>query len=408
MSPEVFIAGAAQTAFGKRPADSVKTLTAQAVTAALADAGAAVADIQAAWFANTRQPILEGQNTVRGQIALRPLGLTGIPIVNVENACASGSTGLWSAIHWLRAGAGDIALVVGAEKMVFPDRAERVAAAFAGGTDIHDRDAVLAYLTAMGGEPPNDGRSLFMDLYAAQARAHMTRFGTTAAYLASIAAKNHTVAAMNPLAQYGTPMTMDQVLADKPVVAPFTRAMCAPVSDGAAAVIVCTAAGLKRLDAGRAVRIRACVLASAGQREPTDFAVHIARRAALAAYNHAGLGPGAIDLAEVHDATSSAELQQIENLGLAEPGTVGARLRAGDFALGGHTPVNVSGGLVARGHPVAATGLAQIHELTLQLRHEAGPRQIEAARIAVAENGGGFLGVEEAATVVTLLERVAP
>ncbi len=407
MSPEVFIAGAAQTAFGKRPADSVKALTAQAVMAALADAGATVADIEAVWFANTRQPMLEGQNTVRGQIALRPLGLTGLPIVNVENACASGSTGLWSAIHWLRAGAGDIALVVGAEKMVFPDRPERVAVAFAGGTDIHDRDAVLAYLTAMGGEAPTDGRSLFMDLYAAQARAHMIRFGTTVQDLARIAAKNHTAAAMNPLAQYGAAMTADQVLADKPVIAPFTRAMCAPVSDGAAALIVCTAAGLKRLGAARPVRIRACVLASASDRDPADFAAHIGRRAALAAYEQAALGPDAIDLAEVHDATSSAELQQIENLGLATPGSVGTRLKLGDFALGGRTPVNVSGGLVARGHPVAATGLAQLCELTTQLRHEAGPRQVEAARIAIAENGGGFLGVEEAATVVTVLERVA-
>lgn len=408
MSSEVFLAGVSMTAFGKRPGDSVKSLAAEAVTDALSDAGAGVADIEAAWFSNTRQPMLEGQNTVRGQIALRPLGLTGIPVVNVENACASGSTALLQAIHWLRAGAGDIALVVGVEKMVFPDRPEQVAAAFAGGTDIHDREGVLDYIRALGGEAPTDGRSLFMDLYAAQARAHMARYGSTPLDLALLAAKNHTAAQHNPRSQYRTPMTASQVLADKPVVFPFTRAMCAPVSDGAAAVVVCSTRGRKRLNAGaRAVRVRGCALVSAGARAPDDFDNHIGRRAAAQAYEQAGVSPADIDLAEVHDATSYAELQQIENLGLAEPGTVGARAATGDFALGGRTPVNPSGGLVAKGHPVGATGLAQIFELTTQLRGEAGARQVEGAHIAVAENGGGFLGVEEAATVVTVLERRA-
>jgi len=409
MTPDVFIAGVSMTAFGKRPNDTVKSLTAEAVTAALADAGAVVSDIQAAWFSNTRQPMLEGQNTVRGQIALRPLGLTGVPIVNIENACASGSTALLSAIHWLRAGAGDIALVVGAEKMVFPDRPEQVAAAFAGGTDIHDRAGVLAYIRDMGGEAPDEAdgqaRSLFMDLYAAQARAHMARFGTTQEDFARAAAKNHTAAQHNPRSQYRTPMTWDYALADKPVVFPFTRAMCAPLSDGAAAMVVCSAAGLKRLNAAsRAVRVRGCALVSAGSRAPADLDLHIGRRAALAAYEQAGIAPADVDVVEVHDATSYAEIQQIENLGLTEPGTVGARLKAGDFALGGRIPVNPSGGLVAKGHPIGATGIAQLFELATQLRGEAGPRQVSAARIAAAENGGGFLGVEEAATVVTVLE----
>jgi acetyl-CoA acyltransferase len=408
MTADVFIAGVGMTALGKRLDQSVKSLTAEAVRAALTDAGADTAHIEAAWFANTRQPMLEGQNTVRGQIALRPLGLTGIPIINVENACASGSTALWLAMQWLRAGGGDIALVAGAEKMVWPDRPERVAAAFAGGTDIHDRDGVLAYIREMGGEEPGEGRSLFMDLYAAQARAHMARHGTTQADFARAAAKNHSAGALNPLAQYRTPMTADQVLADKPIVFPFTRAMCAPVSDGAAAMVVCNRAGLKRLGAAaRAVRVRGCALVSASMRAAADMDNHIGRRAALAAYEQAGAGPDDIDAVEVHDATSYAEIQQIENLGLAEPGTVGERLRRGDFALGGRTPVNASGGLVSKGHPVGATGIIQLHDLTRQLRGEAGAAQIEGARRAAAENGGGFLGVEEAATVVTVLERAA-
>lgn len=408
MTSDVFIAGISMTRFGKRPDDSVKSLTAEAVTAALADAGAEVGDIEAAWFSNTRQPMLEGQNTVRGQIALRPLGLTGIPVVNVENACASGSTALLSAIHWIRAGAGDIALIVGVEKMVWPDRPERVAAAFAGGTDIHDREGVVAYIRSMGGEDPGPDRSLFMDLYAAQARAHMARHGTTQEDFARVAAKNHTAGALNDRAQYRTPTTMEQVMADKPVVFPFTRAMCAPVSDGAAAAVICSAAGLARLGGpSRAVRVRGCALVSASNRPANDLDNHIGKRAATRAYEQAGIGPDAVDVVEVHDATSYAEVQQIENLGLAEPGTVGARLKAGHFALGGRSPVNPSGGLVSKGHPVGATGIAQLFELTAQLRGEAGPRQVEGARIAVAENGGGFLGVEEAATVVTILERAA-
>ncbi len=408
MSTDIFIAGISMTRFGKRLDDSVKSLTAEAVTAALSDAGATPTDIEAAWFANTRQPMLEGQNTVRGQIALRPLGLTGIPVVNVENACASGSTAVLSAIHWVKAGAGDIALIVGVEKMVWPDRPERVAAAFAGGTDVHDREGVVDYIRSMGGEDPGPDRSLFMDLYAAQARAHIARHGTTQEDFARVAAKNHTAGAANDRAQYRTPMTVDQVMADKPVVFPFTRAMCAPVSDGAAAAVIVSAKGLARLGAAsRAVRIRGCALVSASDRAANDFENHVGRRAALKAYEQSGLGPDDVDVVEVHDATSYAEVQQIENLGLAEPGTVGARLRAGDFALGGQTPVNPSGGLVSKGHPVGATGIAQLYELTAQLRGEAGARQVAGARIAVAENGGGFLGVEEAATVVTVLERAA-
>lgn len=408
MTVEVFIAGVGMTRLGKRLDQSVKSLTAEAVRGALVDAGAQPADIGAAWFSNTRQPMLEGQNTVRGQIALRPLGLAGIPVVNVENACASGSTALWLAMQWLRSGAGDVALIVGAEKMVWPDRPERVAAAFAGGTDIHDRAGMLAFIRDLGGEEPGEGRSLFMDLYAAQARAHMARHGTTAEDFAHAAAKNHTAGALNPLAQYRTPMTLEQVLADKPVVSPFTRAMCAPVSDGAAAAVVCSAAGLARLGAAaRASRVRGCALVSASLREAGDLGYHIGRRAALAAWAQAGVGPADVDVAEVHDATSYAEIQQIENLALAEPGTVGERMRRGDFALGGRSPVNVSGGLVAKGHPVGATGIVQLHDLTRQLRGEAGAAQVPGARIAVAENGGGFLGVEEAATVVTVLERAA-
>ncbi|USA39442.1 thiolase family protein [Pelagerythrobacter marinus] len=410
MTEPVYIAGISCTRLAKRPDTSVKALVREAVEAALKDAGADVGDIDAAWFSNTRQPMLEGQNTVRGQIALRPLGFESVPVVNIENACASGSSALIQAMAHLKAGMADIALVVGAEKMVFPDRPEAMAAAFEGGTDIHDMPATKAFVRSLGGDADDrsaGSRSIFMDLYAAQARAHMDRFGTRQEDFAAIAAKNHTHARHNPRAQYREPMTVAEVMADKPIAFPFTRSMCAPLSDGAAAAVVCNAAGLKRLESAkaRAVTIRASALRSGVDRETDDFEQHIGRLTAIAAYREAGVEPQDIDCVEVHDATAYAELQQIENLGLAEPGTVGARLARGDFALGGRQPVNASGGLLSKGHPVGATGIIQLHDLALQLRGEAGSGQIEGARMGLAENGGGFLRGEEAATVVTILER---
>ena len=410
VNDKLYIAGISSTKLGKRPDASVKQMVREAVEAALADAGASVGDIDAAWFSNTRQPMLEGQNTVRGQIALRPLGFESVPVVNIENACASGSSALIQAMAHLRAGMADIALVVGAEKMVFPDRPEAMAAAFEGGTDIHDMEATKAFVRSLGGDADDESagkRSIFMDLYAAQARAHMDRFGTTQEDFAAIAAKNHTHAQHNPLAQYREPMSIEEVMADKPIAFPFTRSMCAPLSDGAAAAVVCNAAGLARLAEARAraVTVRASVLRSGVDRETNDFDRHIGRLTALAAYDQAGLGPEDVDCIEVHDATAYAEVQQIENLGLAEPGSVGECLAKGDFALGGRQPVNASGGLLSKGHPVGATGIIQLHDLCVQLRGEAGSGQVDNARIALAENGGGFLRGEEAATVVTILEK---
>lgn len=407
MSGDVYIIGASMTPFGKRLDETVKSLTTQAVNDALKDASLVKDDIQAAWFSNTRQPILEGQNTIRGQIALKAAGIEGIPIINIENACASGSTAVHQAMTAIRAGMVDIALVVGAEKMVYPDRPEKIATAFAGGTDIHDREGVLDYIVSIGGTKPGPDRSLFMDLYAAQARVHMERFGTTQEDFARIASNTHCHGQLNPNAQYRTPFTMEQVLADKPIVYPFTRAMCAPVSDGASAVILCSEKVLKRLGHSRAVRIRAIALLSTITRDKFDYANHIGRRAAQLAYQQAGVGPADIDVVEVHDATAFSTVQQIENLGLCEPGEVGARLRKGDFRIGGYAPVNPSGGLLAKGHPVGATGIAQMYELTTQLRGEASARQVHGARIGIAENGGGFLGVEEGVTTVAILERVS-
>ena len=244
-----------------------------------------------------------------------------------------------------------------------------------------------------------------MDIYAAVARQHMSLYGTTQRQIASVAAKNHWHSTMNPLAQYQEDMSTDQVLADRLVSWPLTRSMCAPLSDGAAAVVLCSARRLDQLNRSRAVRILASALASGSNRDPHDLSRHIGRVAADRAYAQAGIEPKDIDVAEVHDATSFAEILHVENLRFCAPGEGGHMAERGDTRLGGRLPVNTSGGLVSKGHPIGATGAIQIHELVTQLRGEAGKRQVPGARFAAAENGGGFYGTEEAATVVTLLAR---
>ncbi len=412
---DVYIAGIGMTGLGKFVDRSVKDLTREAVGAALNDCGGELSDIDAAWFSNTRQGLLEGQNAIRGQCALRPLGIEKIPITNVENACASGSTALVQAVAHIRAGMCDIALVVGAEKMFFPEKREAMFNAFMGGTDIHRLDEFQAQVSSQAThlipeslrEIDTGQRSFFMDSYAAQARLHMMTYGTTQEHFAAVAAKNHWHSTMNPLAQYQHDMSIQEVLEGRLISWPFTLPMCAPISDGAAAAIVCSEKALekfKRLDKKRAIKVRGIALVSGTNRAPDDFANHIGKIAADKAYNEAGIDAKDIDVVEVHDATAYAEIQQIENLGLCPIGQGGEFTLQGHTTLGGKVAVNPSGGLVSKGHPVGATGIMQLHELATQLRGEAGQRQVAKAAIAVAENGGGFYETEEAATVVTVLE----
>lgn len=409
---DVFILGIGMTGLGKFEQRSVKDTTREAVSLALEDAGLEHRAIQAAWFSNTRQGLLEGQNAIRGQCALRPLGFQRIPIANVENACASGSTALLQAVAHIKAELCDVALVVGAEKMFFPEKREAMFNAFKGGTDVHRLEEFHRQLSRQCTDLIPESlrhrdtgqRSFFMDSYAAQARLHMHTFGTTQRQFAAAAAKNHRHSTLNPLAQYRSDMSIEEVLNGRLVAWPFTLPMCAPISDGAAAAVVCSEAAANRLGRRRAVRIRGISLASGSDRAPDDFHRHIGRLAALQAYRQAGIEADAIDVAEVHDASAYAEIQQIENLGLCPIGEGGPFTEHGHTALGGRVPVNPSGGLVSKGHPVGATGIMQLHELVAQLRGEAGPRQVDRARLAVAENGGGFYETEEAATVVTVLE----
>jgi acetyl-CoA acetyltransferase len=245
-----------------------------------------------------------------------------------------------------------------------------------------------------------------MDVYAGWCRWHMATYGTTQRQLAIIASKNHFHSTMNPFAQYQKAMSVEEVLAGRPVIYPLTVPMCAPVGDGSAAAIVCSEEYLKKLQDRRPVRILASVLSSGSDREIADENNDIGARASRQAYEIAGVGPQDIDLAEVHDATAFGELHQCEALGFCPPGEGGPFAESGATRLGGKLPINVSGGLESRGHPVGASGLGQIYELVTQLRHEAGPRQVEGCRLALAENGGGNLGFEEAAMAVHILERI--
>jgi acetyl-CoA acyltransferase len=410
--PPAYVAGIGMTPTGKFLDRSIKQLTADAVNAALADAGLAVADIQAAYFSNATQGVLEGQTMVRGQIALRPLGIEGIPVYNLENACASASSAFNLAVQAVRSGEVDVALAVGAEKMFCTDKA-RMFSVFDGAWDLQDVEGNKTTLLAMGrGIAPPEGStskapySLFMDIYAAFGRFHMREFGTTQRQFAAVAAKNHGHSAHNPLAQYRNTYTVEQVLGAPPITYPLTLPMCAPISDGAAAAIVCSEAALARLaDRRRAMRVLASVVATGTTRKPEDVGQHITAKAAKLAYERAGVAPQDISVAEVHDATAIGEIVQSENLGFCEFGAGGALAESGATTIGGRIPINTSGGLESKGHPIGATGIGQLHELVTQLRGEAGARQVQGARLAMAENGGGLYGIEEAVCAITILGR---
>ena len=383
------LVGVGMTRFGKFPDRGLKDLAAEAINHAIRDAGIERSAIESAWSANAVAGLITGQETVRGQIVLRAMGLGGIPVINVENACAGASTALYQAWMAVAAGVHDVVLAVGFEKLTHPDRA-RTFAAIASGLDV-ETEATEA-----------EGHSVFMETYAQKARQYMADTGATPTDFAWISAKNHVHAVHNPFAQYRFAMTPEQVLADRMVVDPLTRSMCSPIGDGAAAVIVTTEARARQW--GRpGVRLAGFGLASAASADQ-QLAPVIARAAAKA-YEAAGIGPTDVDVAEVHDATASAELMAYEDLGWARPGEGIRLVREGATALGGWLPVNTGGGLECRGHPVGATGLAQVVELTWQLRNEAGARQVNGARVALAQNAGGHLGHENAVALVTLLTR---
>jgi len=411
---DVYIIGVGMTRFGKYLDRGIKDLAAEALEETLEDAGIEKEAVEAAWFSNSAWGYFSEQHCIRGQVALNPAGLKGIPVTNLENACAGGSNALHAAWTAVAAGLYDCALTLGAEKMYEEDKMKAFQA-FWIGMDRETTEEQLALWRNLIEELGSDDgqgnaggagetRSVFMDVYAGMARWHMNQYGTTQRQLAQIASKNHYHSSLNPLAQYRKEFSVEQVLGDVPVVYPLTRTMCAPIGDGAAAVIICSKGFMGKLEEARPVKVLASVLAT-GDPDRHISEPSVARRASRTAYEKAGLGPEDIDLAEVHDATAFGELVQTEELGFCAAGEGGPFAESGATSLGGELPVNTSGGLESRGHPVGASGLAQVHELVTQLRGEAGPRQVEGPRTALAENGGGNIGFEEAAMGIHILSK---
>jgi acetyl-CoA acetyltransferase len=357
----------------------------EALDAALADAGLEPDRVEAIFFANALSGLMTGQECVRGQVALRHSRYGGIPTVNVENACASGSTALHLACMAIDSGMYETVAVVGSEKMSHPDR-HRPIQALAGAADVD-------LLADTSGD-----HSVFMDSYAERARGRIERYGWTSADFAAVVVKNRRHAVHNDAAQFRNAMTVDEVLASRMISAPLTLPMCSPIGDGAAALVVTATPN----GAAMPIGVRASALSATGG----PAAGSVVQRAGVTAREQSGLGAQDVDVIEVHDATASAELEAYEHLGLAAPGEGNRLIAEGRTVLGGVLPVNTGGGLLSRGHPVGATGVLQIIELVAQLRGRAGERQIDPRpRLGLAQNAGGFVEGDNAVAVITVLER---
>ena len=358
---------------------------------------------------------LYGQANLRGQVVLDELRRGGVlsstaPIVKVEGACATGGLAFQSAFEAVRSGNAERVLAVGVEKTFHPDPA-KIFELFSGGIDQLHPERWGAFYAAAAAElgrsfEPHPQRIVFLDVGALYAHWHQQKHGSTDRQLAIIAAKNHANGALNERAQYRKAMTVDEVLADKPALAPLRRSMCAPISDGAAAVLLCSERVLTGLPpALRKNAVRVQSVASAGGRWRALGDVSVSSRAAQAALRAAQQTIADVDVIELHDATAFAELRAYEELGLCATGEGGRYAETGASAQGGSRPVNLSGGLESKGHPLAATGLAMVAELHQQLLGQAGSRQAVNARRALFHNAGGQIGFDEALAVVGVLER---
>jgi len=398
------IAGVGMTRFMKYPDKGLKELGTEAAIAAVADAGLDMRDMQAAYVGNCAAGLVTGQESVRGQVILHTIGVGKIPIINVENACASGSTALIQACAMVSTGLYDVVLALGVEKLSHPDKM-RSFAAFAGAMDVDELNEMLASLSQAAASDPGAGqnRSMFMDVYAMAARAHMQQYGTTKRQFAAVAAKNSFHGSLNPNAQFREALTIEDVLNDRLIVEPLTRSMCSPIGDGAAAAVVVSERKAREMGLDKPVRLVTSVMHSGwNHRDDEPDTVELCAREA---FEEAGVGPQDLDVIELHDASAPAEIIEYEALGLCAKGEGGKLVESGATRLGGRLPVNTSGGLLRKGHPVGATGLAQIFELTLQLQGRAGQRQVEGAKLALAQNGGGKKGNDAAAMLVTILKR---
>jgi len=379
---EVAIVGTGMTQFGELWQSSLRDLFAEAALAALADAG--TSSLDAVYVGNMAAGGFVKQEHV-GPLMVDAIGMSGIPAIRVESACASGGVSLRTAYLEVASGASDLVLAAGVEKMT-------------DGADVTD-------VLAMAADQENEAYHgvTFPGLYAMIARAHMAAHGTTEEDLAHVTVKNHDHGALNSKAQFRRKMTIEQVMSSSLVAEPLRLLHCSPVSDGAAAVLLCPLERAREFT-DKPVKILASAAATssmmlADRADPAFLdSVH---KSAEAAYGQAGVGPGEIQVAEVHDCFSIAEICCIEALGLVERGRGGEAARSGFTKLGGRIPVNTSGGLKSKGHPVGATGIAQAIEICDQLRGNAGKRQVPDAKIGLCQNMGG----SGASSVVHILGR---
>ena len=384
---EVSIIGVGMTRFGKWLERSMEDLGREAIWNAIEDSGAPAKDIQVAYVGNGLAPQLTELKGTIGQHVLTQAGLFGMPVINVENACSSGSTALRGALLEVASGNCDVALALGVEKLFCGDTA-RSAAAMAQGTSL----AKLGFM--------------FVGLYSMQLRRWVERSGVTKEQFAKVAVKNSYNGSLNPYAQFRKPLTVEQVLNSRVIAEPLTQFMCSTMGDGAAAAIVCAKELAPRYTSKPLVDIAACELVSGTFTFPGEEHEPITKRAAKLAYEKAGIGPEDVNVAEVHDGMAPAELLLYEELGFCGDGEAGRMIDEGNTALTGNIPVNPSGGLAAKGHPVGATGMAQIAEIVWQMRGEAGERQVgNNPKVGLTENAGGWSSDDNAACTVTILKR---
>lgn len=409
MKMNAYVAGVGMTRFGKYLERGLKSLAAEAIDEALKDAGLAAGDIQAAYMGNGAAGIITGQVLIPGEVVLRGMGIGRIPVINVENACATSATAFQQAAAMITAGLYDVVLVAGYEKLYSEDK-KRTFAVFKGAVDVEDMQNVIAGLARNAKETgaqidmadAGSKRSLFMDLYASMARNYMKQYGATARHFAMVSAKNAFHGSLNPKAQYQDQLTVEQVLEAPMIADPLTLMMCSPIGDGAAAVVLVSERKAREMGLRDRIRVKSSVLASGWDYTEGET---VPEYAARLAYDAASIGPQEVNVVELHDASSPAELVYYEYLGLAPRGEGIRLVEDGDTRLGGRIPVNPSGGLLRKGHPIGASGAGQIVELVDQLRGRCGARQVPGARTALAENGGGFIGNDVGAIVVSILQK---
>lgn len=401
MRVNAVVAGVGLVKFGKYLDRSIKWLAGEPVLMAVKEAGLSLADIEAAYVGNCASGIVTGQESIRGQVALSGIGLGGVPIINIENACGSSATAFNQACMMVSAGYYDVVLAVGFEKLYHVDKAVSYAA-FGGAVDVEERDKFIAEHATPQADANGAPRSLFTDFYGVLARQHMEQHGSTIEHFAMVAAKNSFHGSLNPNAQFTHAMTVAEVLAQPVVSPPLTRPMICPLADGGSAAIIVSERKARQMGLVKPVRVLSTVVGSYFDHAP-GMADNVTSRAIAQAYHDAGVGPEDLSLVELHDSSAVTEMLTYEHLGLAKPEDCLRLLVDGDTRLGGRIPVNTSGGLLRKGHPVGATGVAQIAEITMQLQGRAGARQVAGARVGLCHNGGGNINGEVAAMNITIL-----